>query len=206
MDEPIQIPEIPEITRKVIQEPVEIRRHAEELPNPSLPAFQHITPRPFGVEFEERKFRTAGGVSGGGGGAFFTMRTVESEAADNGDIYLQGGQVTAGSGTETVAEFLLYDASLDTWAGTSGQHLVLTMSGTGSEADDVLMPTFDLTSITGPAATTPPIGDNTLPTVGSLPGTCKVSLGIFTDAGFSPSLPGNIQASFCFGGFTVSRF
>ena len=58
---------------------------------------------------------------------------------------------------------------------------------------------------TGPAAVAT-LGDNTLPTVSSLTGVCRVSLGIFTADGFLPANIGNIQASFCFGGFTISRF
>lgn len=216
MDNPLNMPKqeipVPEPPMKApspkqrTDETIQIRRHDEPLPNPSLPAYPRITPRGFDVEFEPRKFR-AGAATAAPEGAFYTMRTVVSEGADNGDIYLQGGQATAGSGTATVAEILLFDASAGaegTWQGTVGQHLVLTISGTGSEVDDVLMPTFDLT--TGTAAVAASVGSNTLPTVGALSGTCKVSLGVFLDAGFSPSLPGNVQASFCFGGFTVSRF
>ena len=139
-------------------------------------------------------------------GAFYYMRTVVSGGADNGDIYLQGGQVAAGTGNITVAEYLLYDASLASWAGTAGQHLSIRLNGDGSEVDDVLMPTFDLTSVSGPTVLTPPLPSNVLPAVGSLAGECVVSLGVFLTAGFTPALPGNIQASFCFGGFTVSRF
>jgi hypothetical protein len=148
------------------------------------------------------------GATGGGAtsGAFFSLITIESGDATNGDIYLQGGQVTAGTGSEFVANYLLYDASADTWAGSNGQHLSIRLNGTGSEADDVLLPTFDMTSLSGPTVLTPPLPDNDLPEIGSLAGECVVSLGIFTDAGFFPALPGNIQASFCFGGFTVSRF
>jgi hypothetical protein len=139
-------------------------------------------------------------------GAFFGMRTVSSGDATNGDIYLQGGQVTAGSGTVSIPEFLLFDASGPTWSGTAGQHLSIRLNGTGSEADDVLMPTFDLTTVSGPTALTPPLPDNVLPEIGALTGECVVSLGTFTSVGFLPAASGNIQASFCFGGFTVSRF
>lgn len=149
-----------------------------------------------------RSVAAAGDVASG---AFYKLITIESGDATNGDIYLQGGQITAGSGTETIANFLLFDASGPTWAGSAGDHLQLTMNGTGSEVDDVLMPTFDLTSVTGPAAVGT-LGDNTLPVVGSLSGVCRVSLGIFVTEGFNPANIGNIQASFCYGGFTVSRF
>lgn len=137
-------------------------------------------------------------------GAFYAMRTVVSGGADNGDIYLQGGQVSAGTGTETVADILLYDASLDSWSGTEGDHLIITANGTGDDADSVLLPVFNLTS--APDSVAASVGGDTLPSIGSLSGSCKVSLGVFGAAGFFPDLPGNIQISFCFGGFTRSRF
>ena len=144
-------------------------------------------------------------------GAFFGMTTVVSGGADNGDIYLQGGQVSAGTGNESFdnATILLFDQSANAgegaWMGEAGEILELIINGTGSEVDDVLMPTFDLTSVPTPAAA-PSLGTNTLPEVGALTGLCRVSLGTFTADGFSPANVGNIQASFCFGGFTVSRF
>lgn len=147
-----------------------------------------------------------GGAAAATTGAFYKTYTIASEDATNGDIYLQGGQVSAGTGTDAVADFLLYDASADTWAGTAGQHLLLTITGDGEAADDVLMPVFNMTSVSAPTPTTG-IGSNTLPEIGSLTGrVCLVSLGVFQSAGFLPASPGNIQVSFCFGGYTVSRF
>jgi hypothetical protein len=135
-------------------------------------------------------------------GAFFTLITIVSGGADNGDIYLQGGTASGGTGNIAVANYLLFDASGPTWAGTAGDHLMLTINGTGSEVDDVLMPTFDVTSasiaVAAPAS-------NTLPTVGSLSGVVKVSLGQFGTDVFYPANVGNVQVSFCFGGFTVTR-
>ena len=147
--------------------------------------------------------RKAGGTAPTG--AFYRVYTVASEDATNGDIMLQGGQVAAGSGNASVADFLLYDISATTWAGTAGQFLQLTVNGDGSSEDGILMPTFDLTSVTGPAAVAS-IAANTLPIVGTLGGVCRISLGTFGDDSFAPALPGNINVSFCFGGFTITRF
>lgn len=138
-------------------------------------------------------------------GAFYKIYTVVSGDATNGDIMLQGGQVAAGSGNATIADFLLYDISATTWAGTAGQMLQLTVNGDGSSEDGILMPTFDLTSTTGPAAVAS-IAANTLPIVGTLAGVCRISLGTFGTESFNPALPGNINVSFCFGGFTITRF
>ena len=141
-------------------------------------------------------------------GAFFGMYTI-ADGVNAGDVMLQGGQVSAGSGTETVSDYRLFDASdgpEGSWAGGEGDHLTIRLNGTGSESDDVLMPTFDMTSLSGPTVLAP-VPDDVLPTLLDLTGgQCVVSLGVFAAAGFSPALAGNIQVGFCFGGFTRSRF
>ena len=153
---------------------------------------------------EEKK--RGGGVGSVSRGAFYTIYTVSSGDATNGDIMLTGGQVTAGTGTETVPAYVLYDASGSAWAGTAGQHLQLAINGEGEEVDDVLMPVFNQDTSGSVVTVVSTIADNILPEVGLLSGLCNVSLGVFTGAGFTPSLIGNIQVSFCYGGFTVSRF
>jgi len=153
---------------------------------------------------EEKK--RGGGVGSVSRGAFYTIYTVSSGDATNGDIMLTGGQVTAGTGTETVPAFILYDASVLAWAGTEGQHLQLAINGEGEEVDDVLMPVFNQDTAGSDITVVSAIADNILPEVGALSGLCNVSLGVFTASGFTPALVGNIQVSFCYGGFTVSRF
>lgn len=137
-------------------------------------------------------------------GAFFGKRKVVG-GAGAGDIYLQGGQVSGGTGNETVDEFKIYDASSDNWAGSAGQHLQLTVTGSGAATSGILDPVFDVTSASLSVVSS--VGGNTLPSGGSLSGKiCRISLGEFTDDGFSPALPGNINVGFCWGGYNISRF
>lgn len=138
------------------------------------------------------------------GGAFFTTRTVVSEDATNGDIYLQGGQV---SGWATpIAEILLYDASATSWQGTPGQLLEIIVTGAGSATSGILDPIYTPSAVSTPAATST-LGTNTLPTAASLTGKlCHISLGTFIAGGFQPAGSGNLQISFCWGGYTISRF
>lgn len=144
-----------------------------------------------------------------GGGAFFTKRTVESEDADNGDIYLQGGQVS-GWGTP-VDEIKIYDASTTSWQGSVGDVLKMTVTGTGAETSGILDPSFTPTGVSVPASSAT-LGTNTFPVSGDLTGkVCQISLGTFfgtgaTVEGFQPALPGNIQIAFCWSGYAISRF
>lgn len=138
-------------------------------------------------------------------GAFYGLRTVSSAGADNGDIYLQGGQVAGGDGNETVDEYLLYDASADAWAGSAGDHLQLSVSGSGEATSGILDPTFNVGSASLSVVSS--LGGNTMPSSGSLSGkNCRVSLGVFSDDGFAPAGAGNVQIGFCWGGYNISRF
>ena len=156
-------------------------------------------------------------VFGGGGvtaGAFFTMRTVSgaTDPDDDGDIYLQGGLVTAGTGNSVVADILLFDVSDTTdspdgsWQGDPGDILILTLNGEGQETSGILDPVFngDGAAITGDIVP-PPADGNTLPEVGALPGVVRLMLGSFFEGGFSPSGPGNFNIGFCWGGYSISR-
>lgn len=150
--------------------------------------------------------RRGGGdtVTTAAGGAFYTMRTVESEDATNGDIYLQGGQVS-GWGTP-IDEILIYDASATAWQGTAGQVLKMTVTGSGSETSGILDPSFTPSGVSTPTAASS-LGSNTFPSSGSLSGkVCQISLGTFLADGFQPAGIGNIQISFCWSGYTISRF
>lgn len=139
------------------------------------------------------------------GGAFFTMRTVESGGADNGDIYLQGGNVSGGTGNAAVTEFLLFDASGPTWSGTAGQFLELAITGSGQETSGILDPIYNVTSVSTPAAVGS-LGANTLPSSGDVAGkVCRVSLGTFITDGFQPAAIGDINIGMCWGGYTINR-
>lgn len=133
-------------------------------------------------------------------GAFFGLRTVSSGGADNGDIYLQGGNVGGGSGNVEVGEFKVWDASSAAWAGSAGQHLQLEITGDGAATSGILDPVFNVTAAA--ISVVASIGANTLPSVGSTTGKiCRLSLGTFSASGFSPARVGNVNISFCWGGY-----
>jgi hypothetical protein len=189
----------------------DLSRRVDSLTPQSSPdiAVKH-TPNGFTAHL---KRRSVGGSGGGGGtveGAFYTIYTVSSEDATNGDIMLTGGQVAVGTGNPVIAPIVLFDQSAadgaGAWTGTPGQILQLEITGTGSEVDDVLLPTFDADDPLSAPAAAASLDANVLPEIGALTGTCFVSLGVFTAAGFTPSNVGNLAVSFCYGGFTVSRF
>ncbi|MGL4422117.1 MAG: hypothetical protein ACRCZF_15725 [Gemmataceae bacterium] len=148
---------------------------------------------------------------GGGGtpsdleiGAFYTIRT-DSESPGNGDRYLQGGLVTGGEGNATVADIKLYDAATDTWRGTAGKHLQLEITGDGQTTSGILDPSYNVTAAAASVVTS--ISANTLPKAGSTGGKkLCVSLGIFSENGFSPAGKGNYQIGFCAFNYNISRF
>ena len=142
-----------------------------------------------------------------GGGASIEGNFYTRYRDPDGNLMLKGGHIWAGDGSETIVPFELMAAPLGdadpVWAGTAGQHLVLTVTGTAEAADDVLLPQFNMSA--GSLAVASDVGDPTLPTVDSLSGTFKTSLGVFGENSFSPNLPGNYGIGFCFSGFTISR-
>jgi hypothetical protein len=133
----------------------------------------------------------------GASGAFFTLIVTD------GDTYLQGGTVTAGSGTETAANIKVVDADTGP-LHTAGHHMWIESTGNGITSDGVLLPGFDLTAATiGYGASVPA---NTVPTAASATGKkCYIDLGVFTDTSFSPSGAGNVEIHFCPGSYTVRR-
>ena len=136
----------------------------------------------------------------GGGpsvGAFFTLYTNE-----DGDIFLQGGTVTGGTGNVPIADFQIYD-HITGWVGSAGDHLILHFSGTGIVVDGVLLGGFNLSTVTGPTAGA--VGATTVPTAGSASGSGDISLGIFATGAFNAANVGNIQITFCPGSFTITR-
>ena len=145
-------------------------------------------------------------VTGGGGGAsappptgaFFGMTTVD------GVRYLQGGTVSAGSGSDTAANIALTNSS-GVPLHAAGQHMYVNALGDGILSDGVILAGFDLTSASvGYNATVP---SNTLPLAAGATGKrCYVDLGVFTATGFLPNAAGNIQISYCPGAFNVSRY
>lgn len=156
------------------------------------------------VEVEGRKFveAVAGGVTGG---AFYTMRTVADavDPDDNGDIYLQGGMVSGGTGNVVIPDIKLYDASTDAWVGTADQTLIITVTGNGQETSGILDPIYNVSTAVDSIGA---IGSNTLPEVGSVSGKiCYLLLGSYFEGGFSPSAPGNFMIGFCYGNYSKTR-
>lgn len=131
-------------------------------------------------------------------GAFFGMITEE------GVRYLQGGTVTAGSGSDTAVNIAFTNA-LGVPLQTPGTHMYAEVTGSGITADGVLLPGYNLTSISvGYGAEVP---SNTLPLAAGATGKkCYVDLGVFTETSFLPAGSGNIQISYCPGSYTVSRY
>lgn len=125
---------------------------------------------------------------------------------ENEITYLQGGTVTGGSGTVTVAKIALTQlvGSEIEPVATAGHHLWLEITGNGYEEDGLLLPGFDVTAaITATGAAVPA---NTLPVSGSVSAKkTHVSLGVFTESGFLPASVGNIQVSFCPGSYNTTR-
>jgi hypothetical protein len=157
------------------------------------------------VEIEARRLVDAAAGTGGTEGAFFTMRVVADavDPDDNGDIYLQGGMVSGGTGNIVIDEIKLYDAFTDTWVGSDGDTLIITVTGNGQETSGILDPIYNVTAA---AATIGTVGSNTLPAAGSVSGkTCYILLGTYLEAGFAPSSVGNIMIGFCWGNYTISR-
>jgi hypothetical protein len=179
----------------------ELKRFRAELAAPLITPQQKVVPPPVQQEVIDAVARA---------GAFFTMRTIEDDAdpaGDTGDIVLQGGNVGGGTGNVSVDEILLFDQSADggagEWQGDPAEHLELSITGVGIEADGVLLAGFNVA--TAAAAVAASIGSNTLPVAGTLAGTLKISLGTFFLGGFTPSAAGDVNVTFCPGAFTPER-
>ena len=143
-------------------------------------------------------------IYGGGGasapppvGAFYGMIT------EDGVKYLQGGTVSAGSGSDTAANIALTNAEGEP-LHSAGTHMYVNVLGNGIRSDGVLLPGFDLTSASVGYNSSVP--SNTLPLAAGATGKrCYIDLGVFTDTGFLPSGSGNIQISYCPGSYTFFR-
>jgi len=131
-------------------------------------------------------------------GAFYTIITD-----GDGNKFLQGGSVNGVGVTTTSLKIFDPDPAPDgTWEGTNDQQLYLSVAGTGTVADGVLLPGFDITSIT-PTIGTPP--ESTPPTKDVSTGTCIITLGTFFNEAFFPDNIGSFTVAVCIGGFVVSR-
>ena len=133
-----------------------------------------------------------------GAGAFYGTYVDE-----DGDTYLQGGTVSGGDGTETIADIKIIDADTGV-LHSAGDHMYVEATGDGIVADGYLVSAWNLSSATlGYNATVP---SNTLPLAAGATGKkCYVSLGVFTADAFQPAASGNIGISYCPGSYTVTR-
>lgn len=150
-----------------------------------------------GVTYTERRALTPN--NGGGVGSFFTIY-VDS---DSGDTKLQGGTVTGGSGTETIADIVIKSSGSSTMAQTAGTHMYIHASGSGVVEDGVLLPGWNQSTATVSYGATVPSND--LPTASSASGDVYVDLGVFTEDNFLPAKAGPIDVAFCPGTFTITR-
>jgi hypothetical protein len=130
-------------------------------------------------------------------GAFYGMY------AAGGHIYLQGGTVSAGDGTDSISDIKIIDGSTGV-LHTAGTHMYLNANGNGVRADGVLLPGYNLSSASiGYGSSVP---SNSLPLAAGVSGKhCYIDLGTFTADGFLPSGTGNVQISYCPGSYSVSR-
>jgi len=124
-------------------------------------------------------------------------------ADENGDLFLNGGYVTAGSKGIAIEPYKIFDYSSNEWRGRDKEHLVLTVEGSGVVRDGVLLPQFNLSDAS--ISVSKSIGQTVLPSKGTKDGTFRTSLGQFTLGSFAPNQLGNFFISFCFSGFTVNR-
>lgn len=130
-------------------------------------------------------------------GAFYGLVVID------GDTYLQGGTVSGGTGNETVANIKIID-SVTGIMQTAGNHMYIDATGSGVEADGVLLPGWNLSSATISYASSLPA--NTLPTAASPSGKhCRIDLGVFTETTFLPAGSGNVQITSCPGSYSVNR-
>lgn len=167
------------------------------IPDPTLPRYPKLKLPPFTIDVEPREFDD-GEIAAEG--AFYTFITIP-DGSGVGDIFLQTGSVN-GMGVPQ-AQLKLYDVSSDEWkdsslTATSGEHLYLTVAGTGTIADGVLLPGFTVSSIT-PAYGVPPADDP--PTKDDPSGTAYLSLGVFFGGAFYPAVAGNRNVAVCIGTF-----
>jgi len=177
-----------------------------QIPDPTLPRYRPITPRPFDIIIEPREFSGNGGSEPAG--AFWTQYTDGL-----GDLYLQGGTVTGGNGgSYTFPDFRLIDADggpggIPYVAGTPGQILYIYVSCIATVADGVMLPGCEVSGESGAsdwdvAEAVPP---NDSFTVTDSAGNLYREIGRWTDAAFLPSgPPGNLRADGCIGNFQIT--
>lgn len=125
---------------------------------------------------------------------------------DDGNTWLQGGQVKSGSGNFTIADLMVIDAGTGIVADEN-DILVLEVTVTGYVVDGVLLAGLTATAA---AYVTPYVGtvlDDTLPTVAaSTERKVYIEIGRWSASDFHPSDVGNIRIAFCPGAYQITRY
>jgi|688.fasta_scaffold116105_3 hypothetical protein len=116
---------------------------------------------------------------------------------------LIGGTVTAGGGTETIADITIGEFGDETAPPADGTFYWLACVVDANEEDDVLLPGGTLTAVTVDSGETLP--DNIIPEVGAIEGTIHIALGEWMNGKFIPAGCGNLQISHCPGSLTYMR-
>lgn len=131
-------------------------------------------------------------------GAFFRV------FRQGGKWKLQGGQVTAGTGSKVIADIELATIGTEPADGTK---VWVEANGDGVVLDGRLFQGYNLDEDATTTDSGTDLPDNTLPTVASSAGRkCHVLLGQWGGDRFAPSNRGNIQIGFCPSSYQVSRF
>lgn len=120
---------------------------------------------------------------------------------DDDKIMLTGGVVTGGDANQTIPDIELATVGNEP---EDGQHVWLKIDGDAVTEDDVLLPGFDLTSVTVEQGEMVP-ENNKIPTVSDPSGTIYVSLGSWSGRKFVPAGCGNLIATHCPGSLTYFR-
>jgi hypothetical protein len=117
--------------------------------------------------------------------------------------YLQGGTVTGGTGTETLADLQLAE---DGSEPADGWVSYLTVTGDGVVEDEVMLPGFNITAVSVTVTNAAALPDDEALSPDDYEGKkCYISLGTWTGGVFYPSDAGNIYVTHCLGGFRKYR-
>ena len=144
------------------------------------------------------KFYEPPNEEGDNSGAFFRVFRLD------GKWMLQGGQVTAGSGSKVIDDIELATVGSEP---ADGRKVWIEANGNGVVVDGRLFQGFNLDEDATDTDSGTALPDNTLPTVAASSGRkCHVLLGTWTGGRFYPSNIGNIQIGFCPSYYQASRF
>ena len=167
--------------------------------SPNLPVTTGPMVREPQKTIEINRRATGAGVSLGG--AFFTKYTN-----DDGDTFLQGGEVKSGSGNFLIADMKVIDHTTGP-VETDGDKLVLEATVDGYVVDGVLLAGLTATAAAYITPSVSTIPADTLPTLASPTGRkVYIEIGRWTATDFLPAYPGNIRIAFCPGAYQITRF